>query len=228
MYITIDADYTLAVPAEAGNYANSVIVLGVDSSGGAVNITLPAISSLGAQNYTRIIVQDEAGDAAANPITVTPDAADLVNGATTMVLNSGSGALILQISGPTKWAGTSTGSTTPTASVTATVAGATTGVIPSRGNIFVTVASGNAAHLVTLPTPIPGTKVFISTVGAANDCELQSNDPATVAINGGVGAGKHTTLTKDLYYELTCISDTLWMGEEFAADGAITKMAPAA
>lgn len=108
---------------------------------------------------------------------------------------------------------------------TATVTGATTGtILPGEG--FVEVTSANAAHIIKLPAPVPGTLVVI-TVGA-NGYELASSAPATVGINGGTGASVSSAIGAGVTAFLFCASATNWIGWQLASDGTLTKVETAA
>jgi len=77
--------------------------IGVDSSGGAIVIGLPVAATAGAGRV--IVVKDESGNAAANPIAVTPDAGDNIDGgvdgvAVSIAANYGS---LTVISNGTDW-----------------------------------------------------------------------------------------------------------------------------
>lgn len=94
---------------------------------------------------------------------------------------------------------------------TATADGTGTGTIADAGLIqFVAVTSANAAHIVVLPTPTPGTIVILY-VGA-NGCELRSSAPATVAINGGSGAAVESAIAANMMAVAICTSATTWHG----------------
>lgn len=94
---------------------------------------------------------------------------------------------------------------------TATADGTGTGTIADSGLIqFVAVTSGNAAHIVVLPTPTPGTIVILY-VGA-NGCELRSSAPATIAINGGSGADVESAISANMMAVAICTSATTWHG----------------
>lgn len=114
-----------------------------------------------------------------------------------------------------------------TAARTATADGLTTGIIAAAGLLsFVTVTSGNAAHIVTLPAPVPGTVIIID-VGA-NGFKLQSSAPSTVAINGGTGASAKSTIAASSTLVMVCVSATAWKGFYLDADSDVAKVAAAA
>jgi hypothetical protein len=108
---------------------------------------------------------------------------------------------------------------------TATVAGATTGVIPPGAN-FVQVTSGDAAHFITLPEPVVGKEVWLR--NGATAYELQSSAPATVAINGGSGAGAQTTVAANRLVRCKCDTATTWICNQFSTAGTESALTAAA
>lgn len=111
--------------------------------------------------------------------------------------------------------------------VTANADGLTTAIIPDFGGFqYVSVTSANSAHLVTLPTPTPGTIIWID-VGA-NGCKIRSSAPASIAINGGTGASVSSTLAANETAMLWCLSATAWKGFKFDADSDGAKVPAAA
>lgn len=103
-----------------------------------------------------------------------------------------------------------------TAANTATAdPGGGTGVIADAGMLqFVTVTSGNAAHVITLPTPTPGTIVILR--NGATGYELRSSAPATVSINGGAGAGAESAIAANSMVIAVCTSATTWQAISLA------------
>ena len=65
-------------------------LVGVDSTGGPVTLTLPSALVLEAGHS--IIVKDERGAAVANPITVVTEGAETIDGLDTSVINTAYGA----------------------------------------------------------------------------------------------------------------------------------------
>ena len=105
-----------------------------------------------------------------------------------------------------------------TGEVVATADGTGTGQI-ADGTDFVTVTSANANHIVTLPTPTPGTTVAIFV--AATGYELRSSAPATVGINGGTGASAESAIPAGSLTVCVCVSATAWRCTDQAADGSV-------
>jgi hypothetical protein len=111
-----------------------------------------------------------------------------------------------------------------TTSVTAT----DTGVTIEDGVSFVSVAAdSDANHIVILPTPTPGTIIYLTETGTTG-YELRSSDPANVAINGGSGADAESAVPGTAtYVRCVCVSATSWIANMFDADGDEAKL-PAA
>lgn len=103
--------------------------------------------------------------------------------------------------------------------------GGGTGVI-STGTDHVVVTSANAAHVITLPAPVVG--AVITLVVGANGYELRSSDPATIAINGGVGAGAESAIGANVVTVCRCVSATRWICTNFATAGTVTATEAAA
>lgn len=121
---------------------------------------------------------------------------------------------------------TPAGGITPTTEArTATAAGTTTGII-SDGTDHVVVTSANSAHIVTLPAPVVGKRIVID-VGA-NGVRIQTSAPATIGINGGVGASANSTIAANSTCFLFCVSATSWKGFFMDADSDLAKIAAAA
>lgn len=109
--------------------------------------------------------------------------------------------------------------------VTATADGTGTGVVPDTAT-FVNVTSGNADHIVTLPTPRPGAVVRLKNGGTGY--ELRTTDPATIAINGGSGAGAESAIGANVLVTATCTSPTTWVCMNQAAAGTVSATEVAA
>jgi hypothetical protein len=115
-----------------------------------------------------------------------------------------------------------TGSTTFTAAVThtagsqnaavartATVGGATTGLI-AAGTSHVTITCDTATKQITLPASVVGTQIVLVTP-TANGCELictTAGDKINDVICGGTN---EAALVADSHYVATCISATEWI-----------------
>lgn len=96
-----------------------------------------------------------------------------------------------------------------TASRTVTALGDGTGLIADSGLLqFITVTSDDAAKILTLPTPTPGTLLFI--INGGTGYELRSSDPATVAINGGSGAAAESAIAASTLVVAVCKTATAW------------------
>lgn len=76
-------------------------IVGVDTSAAAITVTLPVPATVG--SGAQFVVQDEANNAAARPITIKPHAAELINGsAATVTIATNSGRRTLYTDG-TNW-----------------------------------------------------------------------------------------------------------------------------
>lgn len=99
---------------------------------------------------------------------------------------------------------------------TATADGTGTGTIADAGMIqFVTVTSAGANNIIVLPTPTPGTIVYLH-VGA-NGYELRTSDPATISINGGAGAAAESAIPANTLVMMVCTTATTWQGWDLTA-----------
>ena len=119
-----------------------------------------------------------------------------------------------------------------TNAVTATSDGLTTGVIPA-GTRHATVTSGNAAHIVLLPPPVPGTVCFVSVT--ANGCEVRTGTTAgadgsgTISLGGNTASSGHeTALAANMTLMCVCTSTTSWVGITIASNNAVAAAEVAA
>lgn len=97
----------------------------------------------------------------------------------------------------------------PVTARTATDAGLTTGTIADAGGLqFITVTSANAAHIIVLPTPTPGTIVILRNGGTGY--ELRTSAPATIAINGGAEADAESAIAASTMVIAVCTTATTW------------------
>jgi hypothetical protein len=108
---------------------------------------------------------------------------------------------------------------------TATADGLTTGII-SNTTDFVVVTSADANHIITLPTPTPGRVVRIRNAGTGY--ELRSSDPATIAINGGAGAGAESAIAANVLVMAVCDTATPWVCTSFSTAGVVSATQVAA
>ena len=140
------------------------------------------------------------------------------------------GASILARSGITSCATIVTGAVNTgvhNGAITATADGGLTGNIPHGG--FYTVTTDNADKIVTLPAPVPGTKVILATQAEGQAFELRSSAPATIGINGGTASnGEAAIAATATSVVCTCINATNWFCHFTAADGTIAETDPAA
>jgi hypothetical protein len=105
---------------------------------------------------------------------------------------------------------------------TATADGLTTGIVPDTA-AHVQVTSGNADHIIALPTPsadMIGRTIVLQNAGTGY--ELRSNDPATVGINGGTGAGAESAIAANVTVHATLASLTNWTAFQQTSAGVLT------
>lgn len=100
--------------------------------------------------------------------------------------------------------------------VTATSDGTGTGTIPA-GTSFVTVTSANADYIVTLPAPVIGTVINLR--NGATGYELRSSAPASIAINGGTGAGAESAIAANTLVKCVCDTATTWIAIQWSTNG---------
>jgi hypothetical protein len=111
---------------------------------------------------------------------------------------------------------------------TATAAGDGTGLI-ADGTSFVTVTTADAAHIITLPTPTPGTIVWLGTQAESQAFEVRTDTPASVKINGGSGSNAESAIAAAaIAVRFVCINATNWLGTYWDADGDEAKVEAAA
>ena len=123
---------------------------------------------------------------------------------------------------------TSTGVQAAAVARTATADGTGTGLI-ADGTSFVTVTSGGANTIITLPTPTPGNVVWLLTEGDSTGFEVRTSAPASVKINGGSGSNAESAIAAaTVAVRFVCISATYWLGTQFDADGDESKVTAAA
>ena len=109
--------------------------------------------------------------------------------------------------------------------ITATSDGTGTGVIPANASI-VSAASGNSAHIITLPAYVGGNEILIS-VGAA--CELRapviSGNPTSIngtAVDNGSAQTKELALSASTVYRCIAMGALNWAVTAIAANGAVS------
>jgi hypothetical protein len=110
-------------------------------------------------------------------------------------------------------------------SATATADGTGLGTL-AAGSQFTTVSASDANHWVTLPAPVVGTEVILR--NGATGYEIRTSDPATIAINGGAGAGAESAIAANTLVRLICDTATTWIGTSFATAGTVTATQVAA
>lgn len=108
---------------------------------------------------------------------------------------------------------------------TATADGAGTGLI-SAGTTHVVVTCDDANKIITLPAPVPGLKITL--INGATGYELRSSAPATIGINGGVGANAESAVAANTVVKVECVSATNWIGSTVTAAGVVGVLQVAA
>ena len=91
---------------------------------------------------------------------------------------------------------------------------------------FVTPTWGNANNILILPPPQPGRIVILA--GAATGGELRTSAPATIAINGGLGANAESAVAANRMIVAICESLTSWKAFGIASDGTTAGLEAAA
>ena len=108
--------------------------------------------------------------------------------------------------------------------LTATSAGTD---IPGEALLQMVVPTwANANNILVLPPPVPGMIVIVA--GAATGGELRTNNPATVAINGGSGAGAESAVAANQMVVAICESATSWKAFTIAGNGTVAGLQAAA
>jgi len=109
---------------------------------------------------------------------------------------------------------------------TATATGATTGTIADNTG-FVVVTSDDANKIIILPTPTPGTVLFL--YNPTTGYELRTTAPASIAINGGTGTAAESAIPADTLVMMICESATSWKGLQLSSTaGTLAKVEVAA
>jgi hypothetical protein len=114
--------------------------------------------------------------------------------------------------------GNVTGYALKTEALIPTVAGDGTGQV-AVDTTFATVTSADANHIITLPAPVIGRQITL--VNGGTGYELRSSDPATIGINGGVGANAESAVGANLVVKLECVSLTNWIGSTVTSAGVV-------
>jgi len=108
---------------------------------------------------------------------------------------------------------------------TATADGTGTGTI-SAGVTSVVVTCDDADKIIILPAPVVGLEITLT--GNATGYELRSSAPATIAINGGVGAAAESAVGANVDVVVKCMSATSWKAWTIAAAGTWAALEAAA
>ena len=115
-------------------------------------------------------------------------------------------------------------------SLVPTADGSGTGTIQNPASVAVdiagTVTSAGVNDIVVLPAPVVNTVVKL--LNNATGYELRTTDPATIAINGGVGAAAESAIAASSYVECRCASTTAWICTNYSTAGVVTATQVAA
>lgn len=84
----------------------------------------------------------------------------------------------------------------------------------------------NSSNVLVLPPPVPGRIVILA--GAATGGDLRSSNPATIAINGGSGAGVKSAVAANQMVVAICESMTSWKAFTIAGNGTLAGLPAAA
>jgi|TARA_Y100000310_G_C20701923_1_gene830809 hypothetical protein len=174
-----------------------------DASGLGSEVDASAGGNILVGNDTTMVALDGSGDTKI-----------LVGNATTMTSVALSGGATMTNAGVVTIASVADSVYQRTATArTATADGLTTAII-AAGTAFVTVTSGNADHIITLPAPVIGTVIWLRNAGTGY--ELRSDDPANNAINGGTGAGVESAVGANVLLRAVCDTATTWVVSTFS------------
>ena len=100
-----------------------------------------------------------------------------------------------------------------------TLAATSGGAAVADGTTFVTVTSSDANFIIILPDSPLGTTITL--VNGATGYELRTSAPATIGINGGVGAGAESAIAANIVTRVQRVSATNWVGESRTAAGVV-------
>ena len=105
--------------------------------------------------------------------------------------------------------------------LTATSGGTGSAIVPGSG--FYTISSTNDDHIITLPAPVIGTKVYLNSAGeTGQNYELRTSDPSTVKLNNVSGSGKEALIEEAVSLVVaTCLSTTEWLVTQYTNVGDI-------
>jgi hypothetical protein len=110
-----------------------------------------------------------------------------------------------------------------------TADGTGTGLIADGTSMVVLTQPASADHWITLPTPTPGTILWILTSADAVGFEIRTSDPATIAINGGAATNAESAIAATAtVIRCICASATQWFLTQWDADFDESKVEAAA
>lgn len=106
--------------------------------------------------------------------------------------------------------------------------GTTTGTIAEAGRLqVILVTSASSANILVLPPPIPGTIVVLISTNTTG-YNLQSTAPATVGINGGLGATVKSAIPASTTCILVCETALAWKGLQMSSTAGTLAVVVAA
>jgi len=184
-----EAEYLSGIKARLDSLAVDAVDIDAGSDGVAGSIDVfPATESSG---RLRITAEDQAGDTIVG-----------------LVAGAMAAARTITLADPLADADVLMGKMAAVAR-TASADGTGTGTIADAGLLqFITVTSGNAAHIIVLPTPTPGSIVILANGGTGY--ELRSSAPGTVAINGGAESDAESAIAASTLVIAICKTSTAW------------------
>ncbi len=195
------ANFNLSAYVNEYKYVNlERINLECDVTAGAVNIAMPAIEDLAGFLNFNVVVDITVGTAQTNPVTISCDAADDINGSATLVLDTDYQKAMLAIAGSNEWVGLTTPSRGPQALGYKTyvallnqdaTAAPTANVLQNTIGTIVWTRTGAGDYLGTLTGAFPQYKTwvvlatYIDTFSdvfwlSANTLQLKTNNSANV------------------------------------------------
>jgi hypothetical protein len=88
------------------------------------------------------------------------------------------------------------------------------------------VTSAGANNIIILPAPVVGNVIRL--INGATGYELRSSTPASIGINGGVGADAESAIGANILVTCVCTTATNWVCSDTTAAGVITATEVAA
>jgi hypothetical protein len=229
---TVAASKAVVVDAnkDIGGFRNlDAVNLDAGASGTAGSVDVFPATAL--KGKLAITCANQAGNT-----TVTLNVAEMGQATTITLPDPGGAASVVLTAGAQTIAGAKTFSSTivGTGGVStaaqgreATADGLTTAIITATGaRTFVTVTCDQEDKIIVLPTPVVGAEVWLQ--NGLTGYELRSSTPATISINGGLGANAESAVAAGTLVRCVCTSATTWVATQFAVNGTESALAAAA